>query len=398
MQKIKNKNTKGSILAYSLIILAAMVTIVAAISASSLIEKKSANSTQDSVQAYQTADSGVQLAVKKINEGIIGNQTIQGAFSNLCTDNSGVGPAAVLNLDDAGLGGDSTYDLYFYNNAATPALITDCNEYVTDIGYVKSVGKFDDAVRSINVSIMEPVDVCDLPISEGPLHEDGLVDARGTGVGAETNTYDIVAIAGRCWMAENLRTTKRPDGTNMTLNVDYFDCSGPADGPGTCPRPYGHIYDAVRAFNGDSPAGYGVCQAIIQGICPDGWHLPSGRRVGGCSADDFWTLKNLYSSAELKSTNYWNSATPICSWCGPGTNTSELNMVPAGRNNGGIIIIGRGSEANFLSSGCYSGSGNCPAPTKNDITRWTISFAGDFVPISANNAPGVSIRCVKDPD
>ena len=56
---------KGSILAYSLIILTMMVAIVATMSISTMLEKKSASSTDFSVQAYATADSGIQLAIKK---------------------------------------------------------------------------------------------------------------------------------------------------------------------------------------------------------------------------------------------------------------------------------------------------------------------------------------------
>ncbi len=33
---------------------------------------------------------------------------------------------------------------------------------------------------------------------------------------ADNNTYNTVQIGSQCWMKENLRTTKKPDGTNIT--------------------------------------------------------------------------------------------------------------------------------------------------------------------------------------
>ena len=68
IKKIHLKTKRGSILAYSLVVLAIMIGIVTTMSISSVIEKKSASSTDFSVQAYQTADSGIQLAIKGINK------------------------------------------------------------------------------------------------------------------------------------------------------------------------------------------------------------------------------------------------------------------------------------------------------------------------------------------
>ena len=43
-----------------------------AMSVAAVVEKKSASSTEFSVQAYQTADSGVQMLIKKINSNSSG--------------------------------------------------------------------------------------------------------------------------------------------------------------------------------------------------------------------------------------------------------------------------------------------------------------------------------------
>lgn len=139
MQKIK-----GSILAYSLIILAMMIAIVTTMSVATVIEKKSASSTDFSVQAYQTADSGVQLSIKKINGNSSG--TLASVFGSC---NSGV----VQNVNDAGAG---LYDLSFYSDdkiTDDTTLIKDCNTLASTIRSIKSVGKFKDTVRAVQVAV-----------------------------------------------------------------------------------------------------------------------------------------------------------------------------------------------------------------------------------------------------
>ena len=95
------------------------------------------------------------------------------------------------------------------------------------------------------------------------------------------NTYNVVAIGNQLWMAENLKVTHYPDNTPIPFIEDnatwgalgdndtddaycYYDNSfANAD-------IYGALYTYAAAVNGDT-VGKGV-----QGVCPDGWHLPSG--------------------------------------------------------------------------------------------------------------------------
>ena len=54
----------------------------------------------------------------------------------------------------------------------------------------------------------------------------------------------------------------------------------------------------------------------VQGICPDGWHLPN--------EEDF-ELLNAVDLTTLRSTNYWSF--------NPGTNTNGFDLRPAGMYN-----------------------------------------------------------------
>jgi Tfp pilus assembly protein PilX len=138
---------KGSILAYSLIILSMMLIITVTLSASSVATKKSANSTEASAQALQAADSGAQLATKIVQD----NQAISitAAFGS-CDDSSGI---VQVTKNDAGP--NTTYTLTFYKDqAATPAkIITSCSDLAGIIQNIKSIGSYKSTARAISMSV-----------------------------------------------------------------------------------------------------------------------------------------------------------------------------------------------------------------------------------------------------
>lgn len=144
-KKIKNYLSKkqGSILAYSLIVIAAMLAIVGSFSVVSIIEKKGSSGTEFSTQSLQTADSGVQLALKKImNSGGVG--TIGSVFP-ACNSGSGK-----VEGNDAGPGG-SLYELTFFDNAGVAPL--SCSANISEVANIKSVGTYKNTVRAVNVAV-----------------------------------------------------------------------------------------------------------------------------------------------------------------------------------------------------------------------------------------------------
>ena len=99
-------------------------------------------------------------------------------------------------------------------------------------------------------------------------------------------TYPTVRIGDRVWMASNLRY--EPAG--LTPDTDFWT---PQEGFDTDPE-LGLLYSYVTAMNGASGDG-----GRVQGICPDGWHIP-----------DTAELQALAESAErpgdfLKCAGYW---------------------------------------------------------------------------------------------
>jgi len=372
------KTKKGSILAYALIILTMMAVISVAMTTTTILERKSSSATDSSTQAYQTADTGAQLGIKLINSVTAPDATLDDAFTGVysCDDDDGY---AKVKVDDDVIAG-SSYELTFFDEDGNQS--DTCDTSLNEIGLIKSVGTYKNTVRAVEVSVLR--DPC------GGLTE--FVDRRGD----EEMVYPVVAIGDRCWFAENLRTKKFPDGSDITSGV--YECNS-AQYPDECDSPFGHYYDAkvaIEGLDGSLPAFRNQCLAKIQGICPSGWHIPSGR--GDCPNEDFVLLQKNYSAQELKSSDYWESP------YNDGTNESGFNAVPAGRFEmtfyfGNIANL-IGKLAGFLSSAHYSLVTDHVIGDNwsNELRSWSLGyFGGDPFNISPTSYyHGISVRCVKD--
>ncbi|HRH32865.1 MAG TPA: FISUMP domain-containing protein [bacterium] len=85
-------------------------------------------------------------------------------------------------------------------------------------------------------------------------------------------TYNTVQIGGQCWMADNLKTRTKPNGTALTNLAEDSerDCSNTLGNHGTetdCAAGNA-LYTWAAAMNDSTGEG-------AQGLCPDGWHIPS---------------------------------------------------------------------------------------------------------------------------
>jgi uncharacterized protein (TIGR02145 family) len=96
------------------------------------------------------------------------------------------------------------------------------------------------------------------------------------------NEYLTVQIGEQVWMIGHLEVTRYADGSPISNVVDGGDWAAMSldhkgycyydNNPGHAPA-YGALYTWAAAMNGqkgsmDNPSG-------VQGVCPDGWHLPS---------------------------------------------------------------------------------------------------------------------------
>jgi uncharacterized protein (TIGR02145 family) len=97
----------------------------------------------------------------------------------------------------------------------------------------------------------------------------------------EGNEYNTVPIGKQCWMKENLKTTSFADGTPIADGTTAGDITGNYTGKywfvyndeEMKKDTFGLLYTWATAMN--SAASTNANPSGIQGICPDGWHLPS---------------------------------------------------------------------------------------------------------------------------
>lgn len=213
------------------------------------------------------------------------------------------------------------------------------------------------------------------------------------------NIYSTVKIGEQCWLKENLKVTKNPQGKA----IDRF-CYD--NDPRIC-QTDGGLYDWNTAMNGsDSCNGTGAsqpqCSKPVQGICPSGWHIPSHYE---------WTLleKNVGSNPE---TFPYDSTTKGLLGMNEGKNlesggSSGFEAIIAGFHGDDGSFYLRGKTANFWSSteSWYSAQVNIVGKTQktyteNEYRAWDrhldLSYLGKISRGLGDEAFGFSVRCLKD--
>ncbi|MFK5857054.1 MAG: FISUMP domain-containing protein, partial [Bacteroidota bacterium] len=189
---------------------------------------------------------------------------------------------------------------------------------------------------------------------------------------SDGNTYNTVLIGSQCWMAENLNVGTRIDGVNNPTNDGTIEKYCYNDDNANC-TVYGGLYQW------DEMMQYATTQGV-QGICPDGWHLPTDAELtsliqflGGVSV----------AGGKMKeiSTTHWNSPNTSA------TNESGFTALPAGYCYSGSFS-NQGKYNYIWSSTEESGSGT-------DSWLRHLYYNGGYVnrynPIKTY---GFSVRCL----
>ena len=186
--------------------------------------------------------------------------------------------------------------------------------------------------------------------------------------------YQTVKIDTMCWMAENLNYGTRIDGS-----VDQTDNSVAEkycyDDDETNCDVYGGLYQWNEVMQYDT-------LLKVQGICPDGWHIPSN--------SEWQVLSNLVggnsvSGGKMKEAGFEH-------WNQPNTgavNSFGFTAIPGGNRyfNGGAFFS-MGNTANFWTS---SKSNSSNAWRRKIETGYAELYQSSF-----NKNYGFSLRCLKD--
>lgn len=196
---------------------------------------------------------------------------------------------------------------------------------------------------------------------------DNLVDQR------DGKAYETIDLGGKCWMASNLDVGVRIDSSENQLDQGVIEKYCYGDDPASCDD-FGGLYQWNQAMDYSSEEG-------AQGICPEGWHLPS---------DDEWKELEMHlgMTQEEADSKGWRGA-------GVGDALKE------GGASGFEGLLGGGWRATHFSAldsfGYWWTSSN-PADSTHPWRRCLRAQGSDVARYDTFPASfGLSVRCVRDP-
>jgi uncharacterized protein (TIGR02145 family)/uncharacterized repeat protein (TIGR02543 family) len=201
-------------------------------------------------------------------------------------------------------------------------------------------------------------------------------------------SYTTVQIGEQCWMAENLNIGSMINGSQNQSDNGVIEKYCYNNDVAQCDI-YGGLYQWNEMMQYTTTAD-------VQGICPDGWHLPT---------DAEWTALTTFVSSQP--TNLCNSNTSYiakalaakANWsissntCAVGNDLSTNNATGLTGLPGGY----RGTNGNF---GLIGFGGNFWSSTENSTTNaWYRSLYFSFTYVNRNvdtKGSGFSVRCLRD--
>jgi len=202
------------------------------------------------------------------------------------------------------------------------------------------------------------------------------VPEYGSITDSDGNTYKTVTIGTQTWMAENLKTTKYNDNTDIQLVEDASSWGGLTT-PSYCW--YNNDEASIKSVYG---ALYNWYTVNTGKLCPTGWHVPT---VAEWSALTDYLGDYTVAGGKLKEAGFTHWSSPNKS----ATNETGFTALPGGsRNSSEFVYIG---FAGFW----WSSSTN---EYNNDYaTPWLIYYSSSALNSSdALKQDGVSVRCLED--
>jgi uncharacterized protein (TIGR02145 family) len=212
----------------------------------------------------------------------------------------------------------------------------------------------------------------------------------------EGNVYKTVRIGEQWWMAENLVTTKYANGTPIHLitEQDIYSWTDTIEEEGYYEKGF---YTWKAAMKGRKSSSYNPSQ--VQGVCPDGWHLPSytewDQLVAYLSSHGYgYQGSGSDIGKALASTSYWKY--PFNNISGSPSFIPELN------NSSGF----EGLPLSYFYNSSHNDMGyqafwwtatTSPKVTSHCALLRALYFDSDKLNnLEALKNYGLNVRCVKD--
>lgn len=262
------KKQRGSIIAFTLIVLSFILTSGLAVITVASLERKSGLVTQKSVVAFQAADSGAERILKRMyidnspsvmsipKNGTMTDATLNDLAQNL----TGVQAGATCNTaTDAVVATSNSTPAYTFQATFLDGsdVLIDCADatWRDKVVRMRVDGFYRQTTRVIELGI-KPRPKCDPTVDD-----------------ADGNTYDVVEIADMCWTKQGMRVGNRINSStaqsnNGTTEYYCYNDSLPNCTANHTNEPDGGLYSWDEAMQ------YVTTEAA-QGICPVGWHIPT---------------------------------------------------------------------------------------------------------------------------
>ena len=215
------------------------------------------------------------------------------------------------------------------------------------------------------------------------------------------NEYETVQIGQQCWMKENLRTRHYADGTEIPLGNAITSIENPYYYiyPNSETASTGYLYNWVAVMNGSSSSN--SIPSGVQGVCPNGWHLPSDTEwthlTNYVSATNEYVCGDGHIAQALAAEVGWENSNVACS---PGYAHSEIygtgfKAVPAGSFS---VELSDNEEESFNGYGTntYFWSSTLEGQATAAYTRHLSYDNPDVQRSSYYLASGRSVRCIRN--
>ncbi|MCX6243947.1 MAG: hypothetical protein NTU98_04515 [Bacteroidetes bacterium] len=198
-------------------------------------------------------------------------------------------------------------------------------------------------------------------------------------------TYTSVIIGIQCWMTQNLNIGGAIPGVQDQTNNAIIEKYCYNNNAANCDV-YGGLYqwaEIVQYLNGatNTASWNPVPTGNVQGICPDGWHLPT---------DAEWTILTTYLGGESVAGGPMKEA-GTAHWTSPNTgatNSSEFTALPGGYRNSSGTCINLASNGYFWSA--------TTTFTSTAYRRYLSSSDATVVRITFPKVDGFSVRCLQN--
>jgi uncharacterized protein (TIGR02145 family) len=197
----------------------------------------------------------------------------------------------------------------------------------------------------------------------------------------DENLYNTVVVSNFCWTQSNLMPTHYSNNSAISQALIYNNVVYPNITNNL--NTYGRLYtwfSAVGTGEGSSASPVADAHGFVQGICPDGWHIPTLLER---------TALDAIPAEDLRATTLWTIADG-------NTNASGFTALPAGKfNSAANRFEGLGTETDWWTV--------VPCESTNTPTdalcpsSFQLVYYCDTPQFHTNNSnDGLSVRCVKN--